>query len=333
MGARSANQKLKLLYLMKILLERTDEEHGMTMPEIIDALEEYGIAAERKSVYGDLKALEEYGLDLIGAKQGKYYSYYVASREFELPELKLLVDAVQSSKFVTERKSRELIKKIERLGSRYEASQLQRQVYVSGRIKTMNESIYYNVDKIHSAVNRNVKVRFQYFQWNVERKMELRRDGKYYSISPWAVSWDNENYYMIGYDAEACRMKYYRVDKMLNLSVSEEEREGKEAMESFDLAALSRKTFGMFAGEEQYVKLELKNEMAGVIIDRFGADAALIRKGEDHFVVNVYVAVSRQFLSWVISLGDGVRILGPEPVVCQMREEAERLRAVYGESL
>lgn len=328
--ARNANQKLKVLYLMKILMERTDERHSMTMPEIIDALAEYDISAERKSVYGDIQSLQDYGLDIIGEKNGKHYRYYVASRQFELPELKLLVDAVQSSKFVTERKSNELIKKLEHLGSRHEARQLQRQVYVSGRIKTMNESIYYNVDEIHNAISSNVKIRFQYFQWNVKKEMELRHGGKFYCISPWGVSWDNENYYMIGYDSESGSMKYYRVDKMLNLSASEEPREGGKAFKELDMAALSRKTFSMFAGEEQYVKLEFENRMAGIVIDRFGKEASLLKKGEDHFVVNVNVAVSRQFLAWIISLGDGVRILGPETVVAQMQEEAARLTEVYG---
>lgn len=328
--AQGANSKLKLLYLQKIFQERTDEEHGMTMPEIVEALKEYGISAERKSLYHDIQTLQGYGMDIIGEKKGRTYSYYLASREFELPELKLLVDAVQSSKFVTERKSNELIRKLESLGSRYEAKKLQRQVYVSGRIKTMNESIYYNVDEIQNAISRNEKIKFQYFQWNVKKEMELRRDGKFYCVSPWGVSWDSENYYMIGYDSEAEKIKYYRVDKMLKLSAAGENREGQEAFEELDLAALSRKTFSMFAGKEQYVKLEFVNEMAGIAIDRFGRDISLIKKDEGHFVVNVNVAVSRQFLAWIISLGDGVKVLGPDTVIGQMREEADRLAAVYG---
>lgn len=327
--ARGANGKLKLLYLQKILLERTDEEHGMTMPEIVRALEEYGISAERKSLYGDIETLLNYGMDIIGEQDGKHYRYRVASREFELPELKLLVDAVQSSKFITERKSTELIRKLENLSSRYEAKKLQRQVYVSGRIKTMNESIYYNVDEIQNAIAGNEKIRFQYFQWNVKKEMELRRGGKFYCISPWGVSWDNENYYMIGYDSDAELMKYYRIDKMVKLSVVEEKRDGKKAFQEMDLAALSQKTFSMFAGEEQYVKLEIVNEMAGIVIDRFGRDISLIKKDEGHFAINVKVAVSRQFLAWVISLGDGVRILGPEEVRRQMKKEAERLMQIY----
>ena len=327
--ARGGNGKLKLLYLQKILLERTDEKHGMTMPEIVKALEGYGICAERKSLYGDIETLMNYGMDIIGEQDGKRYSYRVASREFELPELKLLVDAVQSSKFITERKSNELIRKLENLSSRYEATTLQRQVYVSGRIKTMNESIYYNVDEIQNAIAGNEKIRFQYFQWNVKKEMELRRGGKFYCISPWGVSWDNENYYMIGYDSDAGMMKYYRIDKMVKLSAAGEKREGQKAFQEMDLAALSQKTFSMFAGEEQYVKLEIVNEMAGIVIDRFGRDISLIPKDEGHFTVNVKVAVSRQFLAWVISLGDGVRILGPEEVRRQMREEAERLMGIY----
>lgn len=327
--ARNGNGKFRLLYLQKIFLERTDEEHGITMPEIVKALEEYGVSAERKSLYGDIQALQEYGMDIVGEQKGRSYSYYIASREFEQPELKLLVDAVQSSKFVTERKSNELIRKLESLCSRHEAKKLQRQVYVSGRIKTMNESIYYNVDEIQNAIGNNEKIRFQYFQWNVKKEMELRRGGRYYLISPWGVSWDNENYYMIGYDSDADTIKYFRVDKMLKLAAAGEKREGHEAFEKMDLAALSKKTFSMFAGTEQYVKLEFVNEMAGIAIDRFGRDVSMIKKDEGHFIVNVNVAVSRQFLAWIVSLGDGVRVLGPDAVVRQMREEADRLAAVY----
>lgn len=329
--ARSAGQKLKLVYLMKIFLERTDERHGLTMPQLVEALDGYGIRAERKSLYEDIQLLQEYGMDIVAEPAGRVYHYYAASRDFELPELKLLVDAVQSSRFVTEKKSAELIRKLERLGSIYEARQLQRQVYVSGRIKTMNESIYYNVDEIHGAISDNVKIRFQYFQWNVKKEMELRHGGVFYCISPWGVSWDNENYYMIGYDSEAACIKYYRVDKMLKLSAVAEPREGKEAFEKLDMAGLSRKTFGMFAGEEQTVRLEFQNRMAGVVIDRFGRDISLVPKDNGCFTVNVEVAVSRQFLAWVISLGDGARILGPEPVVRAMQEEARRLAAVYAD--
>lgn len=198
LNVAKANQKLKQLYLMKILLENTDETHSMTMPEIVSSLKAYDITAERKSIYDDIEALRLYGMDIIGEKSGKTYLYHIGSRDFELAELKLLVDSVQSSKFITAKKSNELIEKIERIASKYEAKQLQRQVYVAERIKTMNESIYYIVDIIHNAIANNVKIKFQYFQWNVDKKQELRHGGEYYLISPWALSWDNENYYLIG---------------------------------------------------------------------------------------------------------------------------------------
>ena len=190
---KSSNQKLKLIYLMKILLERTDETHSITMPEIIDALAAYDISAERKSLYNDIENLRVYGLDVIGTQEDRTYSYHIGNRQFELAELKLLVDSVQSAKFITAKKSNELIKKIEGLASKYEASQLHRQVFVTGRVKTMNESIYYNVDRIHTAISENSRITFQYFQWNVDKKMELRHDGALYEVSPWSLSWDDEN--------------------------------------------------------------------------------------------------------------------------------------------
>ena len=324
-----ANQKLKQLYLMKILLENTDETHSMTMPDIVSALKAYDITAERKSFYDDIEALRLYGMDIIGEKSGKTYLYHIGSRDFELAELKLLVDSVQSSKFITAKKSNELIEKIERIASKYEAKQLQRQVYVAERIKTMNESIYYNVDIIHNAIANNVKIRFQYFQWNVDKKQELRHDGEYYLISPWALSWDNENYYLIGYDHKAGIIKHYRVDKMLNISETEEKREGKQLFRQFDMAIYAKKMFGMFDGKEQSVRIECVNSFAGVMIDRFGKSVTMIKTDEEHFVVNVTVAVSRQFLSWIISLGDGVVINAPEDVVELMKDEIRALNIRY----
>jgi predicted DNA-binding transcriptional regulator YafY len=327
--AKGTNQKLKLLYLMKILLEKTDETHSITMPEILSSLEAYGVTAERKSIYDDFEALRLYGMDIIGEQRNKTYFYRIGKRDFELAELKLLVDAVQSSKFITAKKSSELIKKLENQGSKYEASQLQRQVYVSERIKTMNESIYYNVDKIHTAIGSNVKIKFQYFQWNVDKKMELRKNGEYYCISPWALSWDSENYYLIGYDCEAQIIKHYRVDKMLHIDLMEKKREGKELFDKFDIAVYTKKMFGMYDGEIETVKLECENRLAGVIIDRFGKNVNIVRTDCDHFKVNIEVAVSQQFLAWVISIGEGLKIIGPENVVNMMREEVRRLMGQY----
>ena len=326
---KGTNQKFKLYRLAQIMLEQTDDEHYITMPEIKEELARYDITADRKSIYADLRDLEVLGIEVEGEQDGKGYHYHVVSRPFELPELKLLVDAIQSSKFITEKKTNALIRKLEKQVSRYEAMKLQRQVFVSGRIKTMNESIYYTVDAIHNAISENRKICFQYFQWNVKKEMELRRDGAWYHISPWGLSWDDENYYLVGYDSDAGEIRHYRVDKMLHIRMSDEPREGKEHFRKLDMADYAKKSFGMFGGKEQTVKLLVDNSLAGVIIDRFGKEVMMIPADQEHFTVNVTVMVSSVFLGWVFSLGERVKILGPEEVAEKMREEGERLVRQY----
>lgn len=311
--ARSEKQKLKLLYIMQFLFEKTDEEHAVTTQEIIDFLMENGISAERKSIYSDIDLLIDYGMDIIKVKE-RSGGYYLASRQFELAELKLLVDAVQASKFITTKKSRELIGKLESLCSRAQARQLHRQVVVTNRIKTVNENIYYNVDMIYNAIAENAKIRFQYFDWNVDKEMELRREGMYYMVSPWLLTWDDENYYLIGYDDRSRMIRHYRVDKMLQIALLKETREGKSEFEDFDIAGYSKKTFGMFAGEEETVTLSCDNSLTGVMIDRFGKEAAMRRKDENHIQVRVNVAVSRQFFGWLAGLGTLVKIEKPGQV-------------------
>ena len=324
------NQKLKILYLMKILLEKTDETHSITMPEIIASLQAYGINAERKSIYTDMENLRLFGLDIIGEKMDKSFSYYIGNRQIELAELKLLVDSVQASKFITAKKSNQLIKKIEGLASKYEAAQLQRQVYTTERIKAGNEGIYYNVDQIHTAIASNQQIKFHYFNWDVNKKQVLRKDGAYYQVSPWALSWDDENYYLVAYDSAEEKIKHFRVDKMLHISAIEEKREGSKKFQAFDMGAYAKKMFGMFGGDEEMVKIVCKNELAGVMIDRFGQDVSLIKEDAEHFSINVRVAVSSQFLSWVMALGDGAKIVSPERVVDKVREEIKRLAGQYG---
>ena len=263
--------------------------------------------------------------------RGRYH-YHVAERQFELPELKLLVDSIQASKFITERKSNALIKKLEKMVSRYDAVKLQRQVYVSGRIKTMNESIYYNVDAIHNAISNDRKIKFQYFQWNVKKEMELRHGGTYYHISPWGLSWDNQNYYLIGYDSAAEKIKHYRVDKMLHIRMSDEKREGRKHFRKLDMAEYSRKSFGMFGGRERQVKLRVKNSLAGVIIDRFGKDVMMVPADENYFTVWVDVLVSPQFFGWVFSLGEGIEIVSPDEVVEEMKQKLKGMMRKYGYS-
>ena len=328
--AKGTNQKLKLVYLIKIFMEKTDDEHSLTMPEIIAELEKHDISAERKSIYTDIEAIRDLGIDVIGEQKGKTFYYHVGSREFEIAELKLLVDAIQSSKFITKKKSRELIKKLESLTSQYEAKQLQRQVFVAGRVKTMNESIYYSVDEIHNAISDNKQLKFQYFQWNDKKEMELRKGGAFYQVSPWALCWEEENYYMLAFDAMAGRMKHYRVDKITNASVVEHAREGREQFEKIDLAGYGERYFGMFDAEVERVKLKCKRKFANVIIDRFGKDITLVPLDDEHFYIYVTVAVSNHFLGWVFSMRENVQIIGPDHVVEKVRIAAEEMLHVYG---
>ena len=328
--AKSSGQKLKLLYLIKMLQENTDENHPMSTPDIIKYLENQGIHAERKSIYSDMESLADFGYDVVQVQSRLGGGYYLGSREFELPELKLLVDAVQSSRFITTKKSRDLIRKLEQIAGKNDAGKLQRQVYVAGRIKTENESIYYNIDAIHRAIQENRQITFVYLDWNLQKEL-VPRPGGDKCVSPWALIWRDENYYLAAYDSEAKVIKHYRVDKMLHIRMSDESREGKEHFKKLDMADYAKKSFGMFRGKETSVKMLVNNSLAGVIIDRFGKYVMMIPEDEDHFRVNVDVHVSKQFLGWVFSLGEAVKIIGPDEVVEQRRGEARRLMEQYGE--
>lgn len=318
--AKSANQKLKLYYLLRFLLEKTDEDHAVTMAEILAELEKNDISAERKSIYADLADLDRLGFEVIGEKTGASYQYRICDREFELAELKLLVDLIQSSKFLTVKKSDELIKKLETLCSDYDAKKLQRQVYVQDRVKTDNEVIYYSVDTLQTAMYENKKIRFQYYQWNVAKEKELRHEGAYYEVSPWLLVFDDGNYYLVAYEEKSGQIKHYRVDKMLNITMLNMGREGKEIFEQENAATYTGKSFGMYGGEEEKVKILFPNKLVGVFIDRFGKDIMIVPKGKDYSTVSVSVAVSRQFFGWIFGLGQGVKILGPQHVVDHMKQ-------------
>ena len=323
------NQKLKLLYLIKIFTEDTDDQHALTLPQIVEKLGAYGISAERKTLYQDFELLRDFGFDIIGQQARRNFYYHMGNRRFELPELKLLVDSVQSAKFITDKKSNTLIKKLEGMVSKYEARKLQRQVIISGRIKAMNESIYYNVDKLHEAIGTDRQIRFKYFRWNINKEMELRKDGAWYQVSPWALMWDDENYYLVGYDAEDGKIKHYRVDKMWRISVADRKREGKEQFKAFNMPRYTKSLFGMFGGEEVKVTLEAENGMVGILLDRFGKDIPVKPVDADHFRTSVVVAVSSQFLGWIMALGDGVKIIGPDKVVARMKEEIRLISKMY----
>lgn len=323
--AKSQNQKLKLLYLWEYLTQQTSEEHPVSIKQIIAYLESQDIAAERKAIYDDLELLRYWGLDIIQVGESRSTAYYVGSRDFELPELKLMVDSVQSSKFITEKKTIALIKKIEQLTNAFDAQLLSRQVFVANRIKTMNESIFYNVDAIHSAIAANKKLQFHYFEYTVTKERRLRHDGAFYQISPFALTWDDENYYMVGYDSEMARIRHFRVDKMIDISSLDEERDGQDAYAKMDLALYARKTFGMFVGEDKKVTLRFENSLVGPVIDRFGKEIMIIPDGDEHFKFSADVAVSPQFFAWICGFGTQAEIVGPAEVVS---EYAKHIRSI-----
>ena len=326
---KGENQKLKMLYLVQLFSRETDDTHKLTMPEIIAKLAAEGVNADRKTLYQDFEELRRFGFDIISEKDGRNFYYYLGSRDFELPELKLLVDSVQSAKIITDKKSDQLIKKLESLVSKYEGSQLHRQVIISGRVKTMNESIYYNVDKIHAAIGEDRQIRFKYFDWNLKKEMEPRYDGKWYQLSPWALMWDDEKYYLVAYDSKHETIIHYRVDKMTQIGILDEKREGHEAFRKFNIAHYTNTLFGMFAGDETKVTIEAENRLVSVFIDRFGKDIIIAPIDEDHFRTTVTVAVSKQFFGWIMGIDGDVRVVAPDSVVKQIKEELKRLTERY----
>lgn len=319
--AKTRDQKKKLLYVYKILTELTDEEHPMSAADIILELEKYDIYTERKSIYTDIQALLDYGCDILN-KRGKERGYYVANREFELVELKLLIDAVQSSKFITSKDSKKVIGKLKSLTNVYDAKKLQqRNVNISEPIKNKNKQTYIIVDHIHTAINENSSIEFQYYDWNMNKEFVARSEGDNYKVSPWALTWHNDNYYMIGYNHTYEEIRHYRVDKMKKIKITHKSRLGKDDFDGFDLNKYTTETFAMFKGKSVDVTLECKQSMAGVIVDRFGADVTmrgLGTKDENYgtmdFNVRIRVAVSPQFYGWVAGLGENVKIVNPPSV-------------------
>ncbi len=324
---KSYNQKLKLLYLMKIFLENTDENHALTIKEISAELAKYEIRSERKSLYDDIEMLRVFGLEICVSRD-RQVRYYVGSHMFELAELKLLVDAVQSSRFITEKKSNALIKKLSRLSSKYEAVKLNRQVTVSNRLKAENEEIFCNVDMIHRAISENRRICFRYFEWSPEKKRVLRHDGAFYCISPWALTWDNENYYMIGFDSEAGALKHYRVDKMLELYIDKQTREGEKQFSALDMTQYSKQVFGMYGGELCNVRLSCDKSLSGVVIDRFGRDIIIANHGE-RFEFTAKVMLSPNFYSWVLGFGNKVRVVSPDFVADRISDIAREVLEAY----
>lgn len=324
--------KLRMLYIMKMLLEKTDERYTMSATDIDRVLHDFGMSADRKTVYNDIETLKEFGLEVLQSK-GTNGGYYIGNRKFELPELKLLVDSVQASKFISRRKSEELIRKLESLASEHDARQLQRNVFIYNRPKTGNETIYYNVDQIHTAILENRQIQYQYAEWTVKKELKPKKMGAIYRVSPWSLTWDDANYYLIAYDEEADCMKHYRVDKMQRACVTELERKGKEKFQDFDLVEFSKKTFSMYGGHDEEVTLQCGNELIGVILDRFGTEVMIVPAEDGYFRVRVLAAVSPQFFGWVTGIGSRLRIAGPRQVQEEYKEYLREILQGYGTSL
>lgn len=332
---KNPKQKQKLLYIMKFFTERTDEEYGVTVADIIEYLDGYGIAAERKSIYNDIETLRDFGMDIVKTKVGKISLFSLVSRDFETQELKLLVDAVQCSKFITQKKSRELIRKIESLTSENQAKAMHRQVIVANRVKTSNEEIYRNIDSLNRAINSRRKISFYYTRWEVARTgakkiVRVRRhDGQRYLLTPKALTWDDENYYLIAYDSVAGLLKHFRVDKMEDIVVEEERADSVKAIDQFDLAAYTKQVFGMYGGELVKVKMRFADELIGVVVDRFSDKVFISPNSDGTFTVATEVMLSPQFFGWLFSFGDKAKLLTPKAAREQFAAYLDEVREVY----
>ena len=314
---KSDNQKLKIFYILDYLQRNSHADHPVRATELIQMLQhQHNILCERKTVYSDIAALQDYGVDIVSVP-GKNGGYYIASRNFELPELKLLIDAVQSSRFLTEKKSRELIEKLCKECSVHEARLVRRDVLVSGRVKSMNETIYYNVDAIQEAIGQDRQVTFRYFDWNLDGTRKYRE--KDYTASPYGLCQDNENCYLLAFSPRH-GVTSYRVDRMSHIQLTEETRVPCPELTGKNLVEHANRLFQMYSGEAVDVKMRFHRSLVNVVVDRFGRETMLIPDGEDHFVFTVRVAVSPIFLSWVIGFGRKAKILHPQSVVDQCRD-------------
>ena len=326
--AKSSGQKLKLMRARDILLENTDQDHAITVAEIISQLSDYGITAERKSIYEDIEELRSYGMD-IEVSRGRSGGYYVASREFELPELKVLVDAVQASKFISTGKSRELIGKLSAMTSRFERTKLSRQVHSFERVKSMNKSIYYTTDYIHTAISENRRIAFSYFKLNGKKEKVYRNEGKRYEVSPWLLIWNDENYYLAAYDAASGIIKHYRVDKMERVSVLDLPREGEDVFKASDISMYSTGVFDMFGGKTESVTIECTEDMAGAVLDRFGTDITILSGGSLGYSAYVRVQISPRFFGWVAGFGDKMKISSPAHAVDEFKKTMSDILKLY----
>lgn len=292
-------QKYKIINEYQILMNESDEHHQINAIEMTRRLEARGIPAERKTVYKDMATLMEAGVDVVKGDKG----YYIGSRVFELAELKLLVDAVGASKFISQKKTKELVEKITTLASMDEAAQLTRQVVVPEKRSTGNEKIFYSIDVIYQCLDNNKKMSFKYQDWTLTKEMKPRHGGKIYVVSPAFLLRNDENYYLVAYDDDSQQIRHYRVDKIISAEMLEEERSGDKQRGALNPHEYAKQHISMFAGDERVVTIRFDKRLIGVVLDKFGADIDIRAEGEDLVRARISVAVSPQLYGWLTGIG------------------------------
>ena len=317
--AKSQKQKSRILVLARIFREETDENHGLSLTQLEDRLREYGVESERKTMYNDIEALRSAGMDIIADKQARNTTYFLASREFELPELYLLANAVASSKFISKRKSFKLIRKISALAGKYEEKRLMRQITVSDRVKSTNESIYYIINDVNEAISEGKKISFLYFNYDEKKRKVYHNNKQPLVISPRALVWKDENYYVTGFYDKRKKHTDFRADKMEKIHILDEKI---YRAPDFDINDHCNSRFSMFGGERTNIKLRFDNPLAGVVIDRFGIKTHFTPMGSD-FEIEVMVDVSPTFYGWLFQFGDKAQIIGPPIIRNEFKQFAE----------
>lgn len=326
---RSSNQKQKLLLLADIFRTETNEDHPITLARLIEILSNNGIEAERKSLYDDIEVLCQYGMEIEKVGASRNTAYYYAGGTFGVHELKLLADAVACSKFITEKKSKELVTKLSSLANRHDADELKRNVIVSDRVKNANEQIYYTIDAIQQAIREKKKIRFLYFDYDCKKTKKYHNGGAYSEVSPYALCWREENYYLVGYYGKYESVTNFRADKIEKVEILDEKRI--EPPKDFNLNEYTKKRFGMFSGSDLRVTLRVHNSLSGVIFDRFGKSITVYNDDEDenYFVINQPVTASPIFYGWICQFGEKMEILAPDNIRQDFRKYIKKIYNIY----
>ncbi|MFR7722002.1 MAG: helix-turn-helix transcriptional regulator [Clostridia bacterium] len=324
--AAGINQKLKLLYMAKIFEEETDEEHMLTIYDICDRLSKYEINSSRKVAAEDIALLTQFGMDIITDRSKRSARYYLGQRRFEIPELKLLADSVSSARFITEKKSRSLLKKLEALAGRFRGQEINRRVYVANRVKSGNEMIYINIDVISRAIDEGRQIKFRYFDYTVDKKKKYREGARV--CSPYALTWNDGNYYLVAhYEKYGGDLSNFRVDRMEGVQMTDEK--SVPMPEDFDLAEYANTSFSMFSGAESTVKLSFDEKLVNAVIDKFGTDIIMIPDGNGRFTVNTKVKTGAAFYGWLFQFGAGAQIMAPENIRREFGEMLEKVSTYY----